>query len=202
LWKSFFTKPIGDRRATFFASGPAFHTTRPLEGRSSLARRCRSRPGQPLPAIRPAGPGRHKMSESALPERVSSAAAPAARRLDGKPAVPDLLPTAVAQRPGRGTKRDQRAAVSLRMGFVPRRHPTSTRRPSGRSHQEEESPDDRPAREPCLAPGLRGVSGAVTVPFGRRGRRSGRGRPPTPAVACLGRGRAGRAAAEVVPESG
>jgi hypothetical protein len=101
------------------------------------------------------------MSLGREPARVSSAAAPAARRFDGTPAAPDFPidrggPTA-GPRPGhgpgvgRGTKRDQRDAVSLSTGLAPKRHPTSSRPPPGRRPRSRRNRlTTRPAREPCL----------------------------------------------------
>src|SRR6266540_1500137 len=88
---------------------------------------------------------------------MSSAAAPAARRLDGTPAAPDFLADRGDQQAGcgpgvgRGTKRDQRDAVSVSTGLVPKHHPKVHPTPAGppptkRSHRL----TTRPAREPDL----------------------------------------------------
>ena len=92
---------------------------------------------------------------AASPRRVSSAAAPAARRFDGTPAAPGLLPTAVLSPDrgpgvGRRTKRDQREAVSLSTGLVPKHHPKSSRPPPGRPEGGSHRLTTRPSREPCL----------------------------------------------------
>src|SRR5438105_2545121 len=91
------------------------------------------------------------------PPWVSSAAAPAARRFDGTPAAPDLLADrgglSSGRGPGvgRGTKRDQRQAVSLSTGLVPRHHPRSSRPPPGHSPEGGgHRLTTRPSREPCL----------------------------------------------------
>ena len=107
---------------------------------------------------------------AASPRRVSSAAAPAARRFDGTPAAPGLLPTAVLSPDrgpgvGRRTKRDQREAVSLSTGLVPRHHPSGPPDPrqAAAPKEGEHRPTTRPSREPCLTgPSLRGGEPAAS----------------------------------------
>src|SRR5206468_283623 len=94
---------------------------------------------------------------------MSLAAAPASSRFDGTPAAPALLvrggPPGDAAEVGRGTKRDQRDAVSVRTGLVPRHHPRPTRPPPQRPGEGGNRLTTRPAREPCLTgPSLGEVS--------------------------------------------
>ena len=88
---------------------------------------------------------------------MSLAAAPAARRFDGTPAAPDLLTNRGGHRPGRGpgvgrgTNRDQREAVSLVAGLVPKHHPKVLPTPTGpRPRRRRKRLTTRPAREPRL----------------------------------------------------
>src|SRR5436309_11394449 len=84
------------------------------------------------------------------PPGMSSAAAPAPCRLDGTPAAPDLFTVRGGRPPGpdpgvgRGTKREQREAVSRSTGLVPKHHPKAHPTPAG-SPPKEEGIAGRPA---------------------------------------------------------
>jgi hypothetical protein len=130
---------------------------------------------------------------------MSWAAAPATRRLEGTPAAPAFLADRGGQRPscgpgvGRGTKRDQRAAVSRSTGLVPRHHPKSSRPPPDRSHEEGDNRrTTRPRREPCLTGLSLGGDEPATLEWPRRGERmrigTGRGLIPGTAARPCGAG--------------
>src|SRR5262249_26071210 len=88
--------------------------------------------------------------------------APASCRFDGTPAVPAVTvrggPPGHASAVGRGTRRDQREAVSVMTGLVPRHHPKVHPTPAGAPRRRRERQTTRPAREPsrtgpCLRAG-------------------------------------------------
>jgi len=84
---------------------------------------------------------------------MSWAAAPASCPFDGTPAVPAYTlsggPREHAADVGRGTRRDQREAVSVNTGLVPKHHPRSPRPPPQRARRRKRR-TTRPAREPSL----------------------------------------------------
>jgi hypothetical protein len=116
------------------------------------------------------------------PPRASWAAAPASRRFDGTPAAPAFtarggLP-GHAPEVGRGTRRDQREAVSSKTGLVSKHHPKVHPTPTGALRRRRKRLTTRPACEPSLtgpSPGG-GEPAAFEWPRGRERTSIGTGR--------------------------